>query len=83
MGDAGLPPSLRRRDDRAAIFEDIEVYRGRSVEELSQMLSDLCRTAVAMVSELENPSRALDFVDQRSPASEALWLRVFGSGDAT
>ena len=80
MSEARLPASLRRRDDVAAIFEDVEASVGRSVEERSRMVSDLCRLAADQIASRPDGSRVLAYQDPRSPASEALWRRLVEAG---
>lgn len=79
MGDHVLPASLRRRNDREAIFEDIAPYRGTTVEERSTVLSALCRLAAEQIDARPDGWRILQREDRRSPESEALWLRLVGS----
>ena len=76
MGDLGLPPALRRRDDAEAVAEDIAPYRGTTVAERSQILSSLCRNAAEQVNTRPDGWRILAHVDRRSPESERLWLRL-------
>jgi hypothetical protein len=76
MGDAGLPPALRRRDDREAIWEDIAPYRGTTVAQRSVISSDLCRLAAGQVNARPDGRRILAHEDRRSAESERLWLRL-------
>lgn len=79
MADTRLPPSLRRRDDREAIFEDIAPYRETTIEERSTIMSALCRLAAEQVAGRPDGWRALQHQDRRRPESEALWLRLVTS----
>jgi hypothetical protein len=76
MGDTRLPLSLRRWEDREAIFEDIAPYRGTTIEERSSVLSALCGLAAEQVAARPDGWRVLEHQDSRSPASEPLWLRL-------
>ena len=76
MTDQSLPESLRRRDDRAAIQEDIAPYRGTSVEQRSVILSALCRLAAEQIAARPDAAHVLDYIDRRSPESERLWLQL-------
>ncbi|MBI2894226.1 MAG: hypothetical protein HYY06_11805 [Deltaproteobacteria bacterium] len=83
MSEALLPPSLRPRDDVGAIFEDIAPYVGRSIEERSAMVSDLCRLAAAQLSARPDWRRVLAYQDPRSPESEGLWMRLVSAARQT
>lgn len=71
-----LPPSLRRRDDREAVREDIAPYIGTSMDERSEILSALCRLAAEQISARPDGARVLQHEDRRSPDSERLWLHL-------
>ena len=76
MGDMGLPPGLRRRTDREAIFEDIEPYLGTTVEERSSIMSSLCHLAAEQIAARPDGWRVLTHQAPRSRESEQLWLRL-------
>ncbi len=80
MSDERLPPSLRRRSDRDAILDDLEPYRGTTVEERSAIMSQLCRLAAEQIAAQPDPRRVLEWQDPRSPESLALWQRLVRRG---
>lgn len=71
-----LPPSLRGRSDRDAIFEDIAVYERMTLEERSRTVSELCALAARMLDASPNREKAWAFEEPRSAESLALWLRL-------
>ncbi len=79
MGDAHLPPALRRRSDVEAIWEDIEPYVGATVEERMEILEDLCRLAAEHLTARPD---ALAYEEPRSAESERLWLRLVAKARA-
>jgi len=82
MSDEKLPASLRRRDDRSAVLEDIAPYRGTSLAERSEILSALCRLAAEQVSARRDGERILRHEDRRSPEAERVWLRLLAAARA-
>ena len=60
MGDTRLPLSLRRREDREAILEDIAPYRGTTIEERSSVLSAPCGLAAEQVAARPDGWRVLE-----------------------
>lgn len=83
MQDDRLPPALRRRNDRAAIHEDISPYRGTTPEQRARILGVLCRFATEQIRARPDGWRILAHQDRRSPASEQLWLRLIAASRST
>ena len=71
-----LPASLQARSDREAIFEDIAVYRGMTIEQRSQVVSELCALAVKQLNGSPNSRAAWAYEEPRSAESLALWKRL-------
>jgi hypothetical protein len=79
MTDRALPLALRRRQDRAAIREDIEPYVGTSVAQRSEILDALCRHAAEQIAARPDGPRVLQHQDPRSPDDEQLWFRLMAA----
>jgi hypothetical protein len=78
--ESGRPPRvpawLQRRSPEAALWEEIKPYLHMSLEEKAALVCALARSAARQVE--EHPQRELieGWRDRRSPASEALWIRL-------
>lgn len=71
-----IPAALERRSDLESIREDIEPYRGTSVEQRSEIMSALCRFAAEQIAFHPRGADILAYQDARSPTSSELWQRL-------
>lgn len=80
MAMTALPKSLEARSDREAIKEDIAPYAGMTIEQRSQVMSELCRWARDALEANPQRERAWAWEDKRSPESLLLWRRLVAAG---
>ena len=71
-----LPAGLMRRSDLEAIRDDIAPYVGTTVEQRSEILSDLCALAAQQIAAHPRGKQILGYQDPRSSASCRLWLEL-------
>jgi len=71
---------LRRRSDRAAIWEDIEPYLGTTVAQRATITSELSRLAAEQAAAHPERRRIFDYQEPRSARSLELWKRLMTRG---